>query len=158
MRSETKIAAVIMVLFALFLFAISSPSPISGAATRAVPTCSGSSCASPGGPADSCSDSDGGRVIEFAGLVYGSLNYQQYTYDDYCAAPKLVMEYHCDGIYWTEDSISCPADSYGMPYCVSSSVYRDVTTSTCRLGACIASVRAEYVQTCPYGCYSGACA
>jgi hypothetical protein len=70
---------------------------------------------------DSCSDTDGGYVIETQGTVSGYLNESQYEDTDYCLGNTTLREYFCVGDYAYNSDVGCAGN----------------TTSVCSNGACI---------------------
>ncbi|MFH1510801.1 MAG: hypothetical protein ABIF10_03855 [Candidatus Woesearchaeota archaeon] len=98
---------------------------------------------------NSCTDSDGGRITAVAGTVTGALQGTPYSYSDSCADTYTLREFFCESDYQRMDYLMCPSGtSYGTPYCINSSVYRDVTTGSCSGGACIIETSATLYQDC----------
>jgi len=60
---------------------------------------------------DSCSDTDGGYVVDIFGNVTGYLNQSYYDYGDYCIDSTTIMEYYCSGGYSDSLSSSCVGNS-----------------------------------------------
>ena len=60
---------------------------------------------------DSCSDTDGGYVIDVLGTVSGYYNENPYSYQDNCTGPYLI-EYYCSGDIWYDDAILCSEHNY----------------------------------------------
>jgi hypothetical protein len=58
-------------------------------------------------PQNSCSDSDGGIVLEDYGIVQGAHNSVLFEYSDYCKDEHSLMEYYCYGNTKAEYESSC---------------------------------------------------
>lgn len=56
-----------------------------------------SSCPADCGPANSCTDTDGGIVPNTVGTTSGYYNGFQYSHTDYCTDARTVKEYYCSG-------------------------------------------------------------
>ena len=106
---------------------------------------------------DSCSDSDGGDVVDVFGSTSGYYDGQPYSNGDSCVDSANVMEYYCNGNYETSQQQSCGTDGYGAEYCMNSSVVKDYTDYFCLSGACGSTVTQEFVEYCEYGCTNDAC-
>jgi hypothetical protein len=59
------------------------------------------------GPPDSCSDTDGGFVVENQGTASGYYEGSPYNHTDYCVDSTNIVEYYCVGD-WLYDSGSMP--------------------------------------------------
>ena len=56
----------------------------------------------------SCYDTDGGKVYNKNGNVYGFLNDSiYYSYEDHCALTDNIIEYYCDGISPKSEAKDC---------------------------------------------------
>lgn len=68
---------------------------------------------------DSCSDTDGGFVINVTGAVYGYDEGSPYNYTDFCNSTSMLIEYYCSGPQWTFTNWWC------------------TNQTTCQNGACV---------------------
>lgn len=144
MNNHQKIFVAILAICLLTwgLLAFSSTPSISGAATRIL---------------NSCSDSDGGKILTAQGKVTGYNNNKAYTYSDACATTVTVKEYYCYANLWKMQALRCPSDHFGPNYCSGSALYHDLNHYTCSSGACTPTKTAKLLQTCSFGCTNGAC-
>jgi len=70
-------------------------------------TCSGGKCIlNQSGPANNCSDTDGGIVYNISGVVSGYLGGAPYSHSDYCSGTYLAEQY-CQGTVNMTDWHSC---------------------------------------------------
>ncbi|MBU2559946.1 hypothetical protein KKA03_03535 [archaeon] len=115
------------------------------------------SCPADCGPADSCSDTDGGYNIMVLGTTSGYLNQVPYSNDDYCIDADNTNEYYCMGDYEASQQQSCGPDENYLPYCVGDSVYHDYIDRFCASGACSNTTTPALIETCEFGCSAGAC-
>ncbi|MFH1510802.1 MAG: hypothetical protein ABIF10_03860 [Candidatus Woesearchaeota archaeon] len=120
---------------------------------------SASTCSPDCGVADSCADTDNGRVVDVAGTCSGYLSGSTYSVTDYCLDPSTLREYYCSGVYQMTENIYCGSDSYGPYYCIANSMYHDLTDSFCAQGRCGLSVTPQMYADCdsydgygPYYC------
>ena len=65
------------------------------------------SCPEDCGYPNSCSDTDGGFVLNVEGTVNGYLNDEYYNHTDFCLDNLTISEYYCRGAYATTYNISC---------------------------------------------------
>lgn len=70
---------------------------------------------------DSCSDTDGGWVIDVKGTISGFSDNQPYSKTDFCLDNTTIIEYDCSGYYSSESIIPCI----------------NVSTNYCSNGACV---------------------
>jgi hypothetical protein len=106
--------------------------------------------------ANSCSDSDGGKVSAIVGKVSGYYNKLFYSNIDYCYDPGNVNEYFCVGTTKGVAKINCGVD-VTLASCVGNSLYKNVSDYYCNTGACRVSKTLSLIKSCPYGCANGAC-
>jgi hypothetical protein len=88
--------------------------------TNSTSSCSNGACVDE--PIDSCSDSDGGFVIDTLGTVSGYYLGEPYNYTDYCNVNSTLSEYYCG--------------FNNRPYTVSVSCATNSTT-VCSAGVCV---------------------
>ena len=69
---------------------------------------------------DSCSDTDGGLVVNIQGTVYGYSSGSPYSITDACNS-TFVYEYYCSGDEWSISPFNCAGGNY----------------TTCSSGACV---------------------
>lgn len=115
------------------------------------------SCPADCGPADSCSDTDGGHNIWFLGTTSGFLNQVPYSNDDYCVDAGTVNEYNCTLNYEYSQQQSCGTDFLNVTYCWGNSTYQDYINYSCDSGKCEESATHIWLEDCQYGCSAGAC-
>ncbi|MFH0977908.1 MAG: hypothetical protein V1837_01265 [Candidatus Woesearchaeota archaeon] len=115
------------------------------------------SCPVDCGYPNSCSDTDGGNIIEVLGTVSGYLSNSWYSNADYCIDSGTIAEYYCSASTKQAAQISCGVDAHSIDYCLNGSVYNDFTDYYCSAGVCSHSTSKQLVQTCNYGCTNGIC-
>ncbi|MEM7819334.1 MAG: hypothetical protein QXD48_00715 [Candidatus Aenigmatarchaeota archaeon] len=100
-------------------------------------------------PKYSCSDTDGGNVINVFGTVSGYYNRIRYSYSDYCVDLGTIMEYYCVDNYAQSQQQSCGTDGYiSGGYCLNNSIFRDYKDYYCTNGACSYSIYPIYQYNC----------
>lgn len=57
---------------------------------------------------NSCSDSDGGWIINVTGTVSGFYQGSSYNYTDFCNSTQVMLEYYCNTTEWRSSPIYCP--------------------------------------------------
>ena len=62
---------------------------------------------------DSCSDTDGGFVIDLQGTVSGYYYGSPYNYDDFCLDSTLLIEYYCIGTQLDNGNVTCTGNYTG---------------------------------------------
>ncbi|MFH0977909.1 MAG: hypothetical protein V1837_01270 [Candidatus Woesearchaeota archaeon] len=106
---------------------------------------------------NTCSDSDGGKMILAQGTVSGLLNKKPYSFVDTCFDSKTLKEYYCGGSVASYYNAGCGINGYSSNYCKDGSVYQDFIEKSCSAGACVQTTTLHLVTTCDYGCDAGVC-